>query len=119
MPDNNEYDVGYRKPPKASQFQKGKSGNSSGRPKQDPSIAEVFREVSKQKVTANGPNGQQSMSKLEASMTQLMNKAASGDLRALNVLMRMASRFPEIVTGPEPVSTVRLELVRPQHGVRM
>jgi hypothetical protein len=27
------YDVGYRKPPKARQFQKGKSGNPGGRPK--------------------------------------------------------------------------------------
>jgi hypothetical protein len=119
MPDDDEYDAGYRKPPKASQFQKGKSGNSSGRPKQAPSIGEVFRKVAKQKVTANGPNGQQCMSKLEASMTQLMNKGASGDLRALKVLMQMASHFPELVTGPEFVTTVRLELVRPQHGVEM
>lgn len=119
MPDDDEYDVGYRKPPRASQFQKGKSGNSSGRPKQPPSIGEVFRKVAKQKVTANGPNGQQCMSKLEASMTQLINKAASGDLKAMKVLMHMAIRFPELVTGPEPGITVRLELVEPQHGVRM
>jgi hypothetical protein len=38
MPEDDEYDVGYRKPPKASQFQKGKSGNSRGRPKQEPGI---------------------------------------------------------------------------------
>ena len=95
MSEDNEYDVGYGKPPKGSQFQKGKSGNSSGRPKQDPGIAAVFRKVSKQKVTANGPNGQQSMTKLEASVTQLVNKAASGDLKAMKVLMQMASRFPE------------------------
>jgi hypothetical protein len=87
--------VGYRKPPKGSQFQEGKSGNSSGRPKQDPGIAAVFRKISKQKVRTNGPNGQQCMSKLEASVTQLVNQAASGDLRAMKVLMQMASRFPE------------------------
>jgi hypothetical protein len=74
-------------------------------------MAAVFRKVSKQKVTANGPNGQQCMSKLEASMTQLVNKAASGDLKAMKVLMQMASRFPELVTGPEPVPTVRIRLV--------
>jgi hypothetical protein len=63
MSEGNEYNVGYGRPPKGSQFQKGKSGNSSGRPKQDPGIAAVFRKVSKQKVTAHGPNGQQSMTK--------------------------------------------------------
>jgi hypothetical protein len=37
------------------------------------------------------------MTKLEASITQLVNKAAPGDLRATKVLMQMASRFPELV----------------------
>ena len=30
---NETYEVGYKKPPKAKRFQKGKSGNPSGRPK--------------------------------------------------------------------------------------
>lgn len=111
MSEHDGYEVGYRKPPKGSQFQKGKSGNSSGRPKQDPGIAAVFRKVSKQRVTANGPSGQQCMTKLEASVTQLVNKAASGDLRAMKVLMQMASRFPELVTGPEAFPTVTVKLV--------
>src|SRR5258706_9475337 len=109
MSEHDGYEVGYRKPPKGSQFQKGKSGNSSGRPKQDPGIAAVFRKVSKQRVTANGPSGQQCMTKLEASVTQLVNKAASGDLKAMKVLMQMASRFPELVTGPERPIVVTIQ----------
>jgi hypothetical protein len=95
MPEDDEYEVGYGKPPKGSQFQKGKSGNSSGRPKQDRGIAAVFRKISKQKVRTNGQNGPQCMTKLEASMTQLLNKAASGDLRAMKILVQLANRFPE------------------------
>ena len=107
MSEDNEYNVGYGRPPKGSQFQKGKSGNSSGRPKQDPGIAAVFRKVSKQKVTANGPNGQRSMTKLEASVTQLVNKATAGDLKAMKVLLQIASRFPELVKDPDaPITLV-------------
>ena len=35
-PDEVDYDTGYRKPPKASQFKKGQSGNKAGRPKAAP-----------------------------------------------------------------------------------
>lgn len=101
MADEFEDEVGYRKPPKAFQFQKGKSGNPRGRPRQNPGIADLFRKISKQTVQTNGPKGQQRMTKLEASITQLMNKATAGDLKAMKVLLQMASRFPELIKDPE------------------
>jgi len=97
MADNRELEVGYKNPPKATQFQKGRSGNPSGRRRADPGIPAVFRRVAKQIVRTNGQNGAHRMIKLEASITQLVNKAATGDLRATKVLMQMASRFPELV----------------------
>jgi Family of unknown function (DUF5681) len=105
MADDCESEVGYRKPPKASQFQKGKSGNPRGRPRENPGIVSVFKKVSKQVVRTNGPNGQQRMTKLEAGITQLVNKAAAGDLKAMKVVMQMASRFPELVTESLPIPT--------------
>jgi hypothetical protein len=115
MPDDCESEVGYRKPPKASQFQKGKSGNPRGRPRESPGIAAVFKKVSKQVVRTNGTGGRQRMTKLEASITQLVNKAAAGDLKAMKVLMQMASRFPELVTEslPTPTSLI-VEIVYPK-----
>jgi hypothetical protein len=53
------------------------------------------------------------MTKLEASITQLVNKAATGDLPATKVLMQMASRFPELVKDPESIK-VTVEVVDPQ-----
>ena len=40
------------------------------------------------------------MTKLEAIVTQLVNKAASGDLKATRVFMHMAAKFPELVQDP-------------------
>lgn len=111
MPDDRENEVGYKKPPKASQFQKEKSGNPGGQPREDPCLATVFRKVSKQVVCATGKNGPHRMTKLEASVTQLVNKAATGDLKAMKVLMQMASRFPELVKDPEPPITLVIQPV--------
>jgi hypothetical protein len=110
-----ESEVGYKKPPKASQFPKGKSGNPRGRPRKDPGIAAVFRKVSKQVVHTNGKSGQQRMTKLEASVTQLVNKAATGDLKAMKAFMQMASRFPELVTDPDPPTQITIRLVDLSH----
>jgi hypothetical protein len=92
-----ENQVGYKKPPRAFQFQKGRSGNPSGRPRKPPGLAELLRKIAKQKVLTNTRNGPKRMTKLEASLTQLANKAASGDLKALQILMQMAVEFPEAV----------------------
>lgn len=116
MAEEREDEVGYGKPPKATRFQKGKSGNPRGRPRQNPGIAEVFRKVSKQVVHANGPTGRRSMTKLEASITQLMNKATAGDLKAMKVLLQMAIRFPELVKDPEPPLEIIIQPVPMKEG---
>jgi len=123
MDEKHDYEVGYGRPPKASQFQKGESGNPKGRPKKDPkqvpeqhpSIAAVFRKVCNQKVKTNGQGGEQYMTKLEASVTQLMNKAASGDLRATRLWMQMAAKYPELIKAPPgPPTIVRHTFVSPK-----
>ena len=96
MPSDTENQVGYKAPPKASRFQKGRSGNPSGRPRQAPGIPALLGKVAKQKVLTNGKNGPKYMTKIEASLTQLANKAASGDLKAGKLFMEMVIRFPEL-----------------------
>jgi hypothetical protein len=120
MGEDRDYEVGYGKPPKASRFQKGRSGNPHGRPKQakqpdqPSSIAAVFRKISNQKVRTNGQNGPQSMTKLEATVTQLINKAASGDLRAVRLYFRMAADYPELIKEPFPERKVQINFVSPK-----
>jgi Family of unknown function (DUF5681) len=108
-----EYEVGYRKPPKAFQFQKGRSGNPSGRPRHVPGIAELYWKVAKQKVLVNGKNGPTYITKLEACFTQVANQGAMGDLKAAKQFIEMPTGFPPSIKQEDmeaPASSAKAKL---------
>ena len=84
------YEVGYGKPPKRTQFQKGWSGNPNGRPKGALNFTTVFLRTLREKVSTTENGKKKIITKLEASLKQLVNKAASGDLRAFSEVKAMA-----------------------------
>jgi hypothetical protein len=90
-----DYDVGYQKPPKATQFSKGQSGNPNGRPKGGMSLKSIVRRAFAAKVIVNEGGKRQSKSKIEVSLTQLANKAASGDLKATNLMLQLSPMMEE------------------------
>lgn len=96
MAKDTENQVGYKKPPKSSQFQKGRSGNPSGRPRKVPGIPELLAKIAKQKVLTHGKNGPKYMSKIEAILTQLANQGVKGDLKAGELFLDLLARFPQI-----------------------
>ena len=80
MPNINErcdYDVGYKKPPAHTRFRKGRSGNPRGRPKGSANYLTVLRRVLAQKVTISEGGNSRKITKIEAAMTQLLNKRRS------------------------------------------
>jgi len=89
--------VGYGKPPKATRFRKGQSGNPKGRPKGKLNIATVILRALEVKVVINENGRRREVTKLEAAMMQLVNKAASGDLRALDSVTALAQMAEERV----------------------
>ena len=78
--------VGYGNPPKHTRFKKGASGNPQGRPKGTLNLATVLARTLREKVIINENGERKVITKLEAAVKQLVNKAASGDLRALRHL---------------------------------
>ena len=77
------FEVGYGKPPESGQFSKGRSGNPSGRPKGSKNLASIVLQGSRERVRINGPRGTtRTITKLEATVKQLGNKSAQGELRA-------------------------------------
>ena len=83
------YEVGYGKPPVASRFTKGQSGNPSGRPKGRKNLATVLSQALQRKVAVNDNGRRRMISVFEAAVTQVVNKAATGDARAFEVILRM------------------------------
>lgn len=76
------YTVGYLKPPREGQFKKGKSGNPRGRPKGARSFSTLLSQALMDKVVVKESGVRKSISKLEALITQMVNRAISGDARA-------------------------------------
>ena len=82
--------VGYCNPPESTRFKKGQSGNPKGRPKGTLNVRTVLANTLRERVVINEHGQRKTVSKLEAAIKQLVNKAASGDLRALRQFVDLA-----------------------------
>jgi hypothetical protein len=92
--------VGYCNPPQSTRFKKGQSGNPKGRPKGTLNVTTVLANTLRERVTIVEQGQRRTITKLEAAIKQLVNKAASGDLRAGRQLL-------ELVRDAEAQQTVR------------
>lgn len=90
-PKESDYCVGYGKPPAQSRFKKGQSGNPAGRPKGRLNLITVLGQALNAKVVVNEGGRRQTKSKLEVAITQVANKAAGGDLKALQMVLAWIS----------------------------
>lgn len=95
MPSKDDYEVGYGKPPKASRFRKGVSGNPTGRPKGARSISSILAKLGRERVNVTTNGKARTMTKLEVVFTQLNNQAASGNLKAIRELLSAHRLFAE------------------------
>jgi len=82
--------VGYRRPPIATRFRPGQSGNPRGRPKGARSVSGVIAAALSERVAVTENGQRRHISKLEAAVKQLVNRAASGEFRATQLLLALA-----------------------------
>lgn len=80
---NQDYEVGYGRPPKQHRFVKGRSGNPSGRPRKAPSIADLVAKELATRVEITEPNGRRRRHRKDHLLIrQLLNKALKGEAQA-------------------------------------
>jgi hypothetical protein len=99
-----EFEVGYRRPPKFSQYQPGQSGNPRGRPKGSRKVADILRELLNAKITITEHGVSRRSSRLEVMILQLSNDATRGDKRALKLILDLTDRH-----GREDETPVRAD----------
>lgn len=98
-----DYDVGYGKPPKTHQFQKGTSGNPRGRPrkKQDSELPEVTP-ILNEPVKVRSQGQEVEMSPAEVIVRKLIEQAVKDHHRpSLNKLIDDLIRYDLLPKAPE------------------
>src|ERR1700740_535091 len=94
-----DYAVGYGRPPKASQFAAGKSGNPKGRPKGSRSVGAVLQDIIQQKIVVTENGKTRRIPALEVMLRRLANDAMRSDQRALKLLLSLLERYAEGAEG--------------------
>jgi hypothetical protein len=82
-----DYEVGYGKPPRHTRFVKGQSGNPRGRPSGAKNFTTLLREALNEPVIVTENGGHRKVSKRQAIVTQLVNRSATADFRAIKILL--------------------------------
>jgi Family of unknown function (DUF5681) len=95
------YEVGFGRPPERTQFKKGRSGNSKGRPRKKPDLYSELTKVLREKVTVEGQ--QERVTVQQALLLRLRNQALRGELWAQKLIQKVVGALPESKSERAPV----------------
>ena len=88
-----DYEVGYGKPPKATQFKPGQSGNPHGRPPGSKNLETELAEELQERILIKEAGQGKTVSKQRAMIKSLTARAIQGDARAMSLILNMMSRL--------------------------
>ena len=105
----NYYEVGYRKPPQRTRYQKGQSGNPKGRPRGSRSSATMLKEILSERVDVRENGRIRTVTKKELILRYAVNKAATGDSRAREFLLNRTPWLQKEFAEPKTSHTSDIE----------
>ncbi|MGA8155289.1 MAG: DUF5681 domain-containing protein [Rhodoplanes sp.] len=110
------YTIGFGKPPKASQFKPGQSGNPKGRPKGHPTIEQLLLEEAARLVKVRVGDTIIHVPKQQALIRKLFDAGLQGDLHAarlaLSWLERAQAAMDQAPPPQLPLSADEIELFK-------
>jgi len=92
--------VGYARPPIASRFKPGKSGNPRGRPRNSRNLKTIIQGALTAPVVLREGARKRSISKLEGIVLKQIESALKGDEKAALATLKMAAQVG-LLEGPE------------------
>jgi hypothetical protein len=93
--------VGKARSYRAFQSKRGQSGNPRGRPRESKNLPTLLTEALNERVIVAEDDGRRKITKREAIITQLVNRSAKADLRAIKILLDI---IQDIERRTEPTS---------------
>lgn len=96
-----DYEIGYGKPPKESQYKKGQSGNPKGRTKGSKSLKTAVNNELSGKILLKQNGKPKKVAKIEAVLMRLMKDALEGKARAQAEILKLAHLYLPEETGPD------------------
>jgi hypothetical protein len=99
------YKVGKGRPPLATRWKPGQSGNPKGRRRGRKNLATLFHEEMSQKVAISENGQRRVITKAEAAIKQLMNSAAKGNPKAIQAMINISKelgdlKLPDLMQEP-------------------
>ena len=90
-------DVGYGKPPKATRFRKGRSGNPRGRPSGDENLLSVFKRLATKRIRIREGDKSRTITMADAVILQNYKAALQKDQIAMSNILRLAEESGELI----------------------
>jgi hypothetical protein len=91
--EEDDYEVGYGRPPRERQFRKGVSGNPKGRRTGSKNIVTLFNEIASELIPVTEGSKSRTVTRLEGVLRIQMNSALKGDHRAIKETLQMQRAF--------------------------
>jgi hypothetical protein len=88
-----QYAVGYCRPPLETRFQKGQSGNPTGRAKGRRSVKSEIEEIANKKVNVRDGDTKRQVTLLGANVLTHAMRGAKGDHRSSALLFKLAAKM--------------------------
>lgn len=109
---SDDYEVGYKKPPKHTQFKPGQSGNPKGRPKGSKNFGTSLQEILNEGIDLTQNGERRRVTKGDAILHRVVFEAVKGDLRAANKVFDLLKATGQLTPPAEPPDDAG-----PEHGV--